>query len=266
MTFDADEKARSTGKPVECFRFATGAQVWLFTSADRDITLPVGVFLKETISSGEQSHSPEEISGDIQIHLPRTNPVAIPFIAYMPPEAMNVIRYEAHRGHESEYIVAFIGTVSGVRFVGSEAILTCSPIAKTFDRRIPGPCYQLQCNRALYSVGCRVSLSDFRDIVQVTTIEGDDLVSNDFALQPDGWYNGGFVKRANSEVRFVVAHIGNRVTLMSAFQTLASLEVVDIYAGCDRLESTCSTKFNNLLRFLGFSRVPTRNPHEGRIG
>ena len=43
MTYDAREKSRYLGQPVEGFRFAQGSNLWLYTSADRTITLPAGV-------------------------------------------------------------------------------------------------------------------------------------------------------------------------------------------------------------------------------
>ena len=43
MTYDAREKSRYLGQPVEGYRFAQGSNSWFFTSADRAITLPAGV-------------------------------------------------------------------------------------------------------------------------------------------------------------------------------------------------------------------------------
>jgi len=102
--------------------------------------------------------------------------------------------------------------------------------------------------------------------VVVTSIDGADLVSNDFDAFADGWFNGGWVERANGDRRFVVSHVGDRVTLMSPFLSdLAVLDTVDAYPGCQGTEAVCTSKFNNLPNHLGFARVPGRNPHEGRI-
>lgn len=38
-----------------------------------------------------------------------------------------------------------------------------------------------------------------------------------------------------------------------------------LYAGCDKLNTTCSTKFNNILNFGGFPFIPQDNPFTGTI-
>lgn len=42
-------------------------------------------------------------------------------------------------------------------------------------------------------------------------------------------------------------------------------DTVKVYAGCDKLNTTCSTKFNNILNFGGFPFIPQDNPFTGTI-
>lgn len=265
MSYDSRESSGAGGEPFECYRFAQGARLWLFTSADREMVIPAGTFQPEVISRGEQDHSQEEIAGDLEIHLARTNPVVARFIPFIPSSATNVTVYRGHRGEEANAQPIFIGTARQARFEGSEAILVCAPISQAFVRAFPSLLYQTTCPWALYGTGCGVDKSAFRDDILVTTVSGFDVVSNDFLLHPTGWYTNGWLERADGERRFIVDHVGDTVTLMSPFQDLLSLETLGAFAGCDRTEATCAAKFANLDRHLGFARIPKRNPHTGRI-
>jgi len=265
MTYESQETSQFSGEPVECYRFTVGGESWFYTSADREIVLPTGTFIPEVISHNEQELSQEDGSGSIDILVTRTNPIAALYIPFVPTSAPYISIYRAHRGSEEDPRVSFVGKITDVRFKGSEAILTCSPISQSTDRRFPALTYQTQCNWALYSTPCGIDKSAYRDEILITEIDGNDLVSNDFSLRPDGWFTAGWMERSNGDVRFVVAHTGDRVTLMNPFTDLASLETVGAYAGCDRTETACDTKFSNLVRHLGFSRIPSRNPHEGRF-
>jgi len=265
MSYENQEVSRFSGEPVECYRFTIGGDSWFYTSADREIVLPMGTFTPEIIQRGEQDLSQEDTAGSIEIRVARTNPVAALYIPFVPTSAPYISVYRAHRAYEEEAVTIFVGRITSVKFQGSEAILTCSPISQSIDRRFPSLTYQTQCNWTLYSPPCGVDKNAYKDEILISEIDGNDLISGDFSLREDGWFTAGWIKRSNGDVRFIVDHVGDRVTLMNPFVEIESLETVGAYAGCDRLESTCDVKFGNLLRHLGFSRIPSRNPHEGRF-
>jgi uncharacterized phage protein (TIGR02218 family) len=265
MTYDARETSICEGEPVECFRFTSGARAWLYTSADQAVSLPLGVFQPATISRGELEHSQEEISSEAEIHLPRTSEISAPFIAFVPTTPIGVSIFRAHRGGETDYVPIFIGVIGGVDFKGSEAVLRCVPISQSLKRNIPALAYMPACNWAVFSDDCGLDRGAWVDLVNVTTVVGNTITSNDFALRPDGWYNAGYLQRANGDVRFVVAHDGAAVTVMSAFRDLAPLERISAYPGCAGSEGACATKFDNLRRHFGFPRIPTVNPSDGRF-
>ncbi|WP_269915579.1 phage BR0599 family protein [Acinetobacter sp. HY1485] len=57
------------------------------------------------------------------------------------------------------------------------------------------------------------------------------------------------------------------LTLFNSFTAsdLALGDVVSIYPGCDKLNTTCTDKFNNILNFGGFPFMPSSNPFVGTI-
>jgi len=265
MSYDVTERSVYEGQPVECYRIAQGSRLWTLTSADREVTIAAGTFTPGTITRSSQDFSSEDTSAEITIRVPRISEFAAPFIAYVPESPMYVSIYRFHRGAESEAIAIFIGKVVAVSFEESEAVVRCAPITHVLTRRFPYLTYQTQCNWMLYSLACGVDPNSFKTDVTVTTVDGAEVVSNDFLAHASGWFNGGFILRANGTRRFIVDHVGNTVTLMSPFEDLEALEEVQAYAGCQKTEADCAARFANLDRHLGFARIPYRNPHESGV-
>lgn len=163
-----------------------------------------------------------------------------------------------------EVIIEFVGEITGWSFEGSQVALTCAPISQGLGRLIPMLRYQSQCNWALFSPGCTLDPDDFKVTATLDTVDGVTLTDTTFAGKPDGWFTNGWVQRSNGERRFIVNHAGDTLTLMNRFPTdLVAGETVDAFAGCQRTEAECATKFNNLANHLGFARIPSRNPHGG---
>jgi len=265
MTYDAREKSRYGGQPVEGFRFAQGPNLWLFTSADREVTLPAGVFKPEAIARSEFDFSQEDTGETIEFTLPRTNPVAALFIGDLPSTPVWVAVYRAHRGDEDLAVTVFSGKVIRARFEESEAVLTGASLMAMLARTVPVLAMQTPCNHVLYSAPCGANPTTSRDQITVTSVVGATVVSNDFATRPDQWFRGGRLESASGETRFIADHVGDTVTLISPLPGLESLDVVWAYWGCDHLEPTCRDKFGNLINHLGWSRLPGRNPFVGRI-
>jgi len=265
MTYDAREQSTHGGAPVECYRFAMGDRLWLLTSADRTVVLPSGTYMPAVISRGELDHSQEDGAGTLQVKVPRSSALAGLYVAGLPSRLLSLVLYRAHRGDEANAVVAFTGTVAALTVEGPEATLTCAPVSAAFRRRLPGLQFQSQCNWPLYSLGCGLSAADYRDTVTVSTVSGVTVTAAGFAARASGWFRNGWLEGPDGEKRFIVDHVGNAVTLMTPPASLAAGQTAYAYAGCDRTESACASKFNNLANHLGWARIPARNPHDGSI-
>jgi len=208
--------------------------------------------------------SQEDTGETLEVTMPRTNPVAALFINSLPstPVWLNVFR--AHRGDEDLAVSVFSGRILRVRFEESEAILTATGLMGLLGRNVPTLAMQTPCNHVLYSTACGADPTSSRDQVTVTTVTGVTVTSADFAARADQWFRGGRLE-AGGETRFIVDHQGDTIKLLSPLPGLASLDVAWAYWGCDHLEATCRDKFNNVVNFLGWSRLPGRNPFVGRI-
>ncbi len=264
MSYDSVEKSTYSGAPVELYRFTQGASAWRYTSADASQTYNGEGYAPEVISRGQIDQSQEEHAGNVEVKLPRDNEVAELFISYLPVIPVSLTVYRFHRS-DGQAVTIFIGKVASIAFEGSEATLTCQPVSGVFKRSIPWQLYQEQCNLPLYSAACGIDKASYKVRGTVSGIGSDTITSSAFGTQSDGWFNNGWVQRDNGEVRWIIGHTGNTLTLMNPFDDLVVSENVDAYAGCDRTESVCSSKFNNLVNHLGFARIPTDNPYDSGI-
>lgn len=265
MSYGDREAQRYSGQPIEGVRFVQGANSWLYTSADREITLPIGVFSPEPISRTGLSQSKEDSGEKMEFTVGATNPVAALFIGDVPSSSVWVTAYRAHRGDEADTITIFTGRITSARFEESEAVLVGTSTAALMLRTVPVQQMQTPCNHVLYSAGCGANPTACRDSVSITTVDGVTVTSNDFALQADQWFRGGKLEAPSGETRFIADHVGDTVTLISPLPGLTSLDTVWAYWGCDHLEGTCESKFDQLINHLGWSRLPGRNPFTGRI-
>lgn len=267
VTFDDREQSRYGAQPIECFHFEQGANDWKFTSADMVVTLPVGEFQPIPISRNALEFSEEDTGETIEVKVPRDNSVAALFIGDLPSSPVRVTIYRAHRGDETLAISWFVGQVWKVEFQGtSQAVLVCKSVIAQLERAYPIVLVQAPCNHVLYSNQCKANPTTSRDLVTISTVDGVTIVSGNFAGRADQWYQGGTLQTLDgSERRFIADHVGDTVTLISRMPGLQSGAQVWAVWGCSHLEDACLNKFANLDNFLGFPRIPKRNPYEGRI-
>lgn len=261
MTFADRETSLRGAAPVELYRFATGSTTFFYTSSDEEQSYLGDLYSPEAIRRSAPDQNGEASQASIEVTIPRTNPVGAFFIDYTPEPPMGLIVYRFHRG-DPEVIPFWKGEVSAIVFSAAEVKLTCFPPFEALRRKIPSNTYQSQCNWALYSAECGVVQGNFLVTAQITVIADDTIQASAFASQPDGWFNNGWVEDQDGQRRWVVDHIGATITLMSPFGDLAVGDTVSAFAGCDRTEAICDSKFANLDNHLGFARVPKRNPFE----
>jgi len=266
MTYDAREISGDLGAPLECFEFMAD-QSFLYTSADEPIQLTIDGaqkdFMPIPISFEAEQFSREDRAGAVRIQLPTADPLVQVLASPNLVVPMTVRIFRTHDG-ETDYAVLFDGFVDQAQMDLARCTVGCLPTIAAAKRKGPRLIFQSRCTWDLYGTGCGILKSAYAEDVVLTAIAGAAISATIFTTHPDGWYeHGGWIQRGNGQVRFIEKHLGNTVHLQSAFPTdLALSEHVSAFPGCDRLESTCHNKFNNLARFMGFSRRPVRNDFE----
>lgn len=265
MTYDAIEKSVCDGEPVECYRFAQGSNTWFYTSADADQTYLRDVYATELITRAPTEQNQEDWSGSLEVTLPADNQVSLLWADYLPVSPVALTIYRVHRSAPTDGVTIFVGTVSGCKYSDGQAVLTCNPLTGAFRRPVPWQMYQSQCNHPLYGTGCGVNKNLFRLSVVLDGVSGMQVTAAALAGQADGWWSNGWLQDSSGAIRWILAHAGDTIQLVAAIAGLAPGDTVSVYAGCDRTEATCRTKFSNLDRFGGWSRIPLKNPFSDPI-
>jgi uncharacterized phage protein (TIGR02218 family) len=267
MSFDATERSIDGGAPQELFLFAQGGSAWSFTGSDATIVFSGRTYTKESIARSPVRFSQEESSGSITIRLPVTNAVAQRFLGIQPAIPMFVTITRVHRNGSAA--VQYRGRVAGLANVAKgEATLNVEPFHGVLSRRLPLLDYQSQCNYPVYGPGCGVNVEMYTFSVTVSTVSGSIVTGAGFGAKPDGYYQAGWLELTAGDYagdrRGVIAHVGTSVTLVTPFASLAGGTTVKAVKGCQRHEAACK-EFDNLDRFMGFARIPNRNPYKGRM-
>lgn len=268
MPFTPEETSLYDGAPVELYYFRSDDAVeqWARTSGDEVVVDGVLRYDPIPISRSGLQSSTAEAQGQMRVTIPADDPLAKKFIAYLPERRilLTVLRY--HRGDAlAERVAVFVGTVNSIEFENGEAILSCQPITKGMTRSVPWQSYKALCNWPLYGPGCGVLRTGFQTVLPAGPqfVSADIVRDSAFAAQANGWYTNGYAEVVETrETRFIVSHTTNEIRLIYPFTTYQPGMEVRFYAGCDRTEATCRTKFNNIPNYLGFNRVPSENPFD----
>lgn len=263
-TFEEGQGFGFVGIPVEGYEWQQGATVWRDTSADRNQTFSGGTFTPVFVHRDAMDFSQEDTSQNLNVTVDKLHPVAQLFRSYNPATVVTLTIYRKHRSDE-EQIIIFVGKVVSCNFEGPQATLVCAPVSHVFRRRLPWTLFQPLCNWVLYSTPCGLDKDDFKVSGFVSAIGATSIRSTGFATKPDGWFDNGWVELATGEMRFVISHVGDTVSLAVAFPSVSIGAAIDGFAGCNLSETECRVKFDNIENHLGFPRIPTRNPFDGSL-
>lgn len=268
MSFDALERSIHDGAPIECYAFdSIVGEVIRNTSADEPITLTgpgTGTYATGYIERGPIRESEEDTSGSVEVKVHPAHPVAAAFLVYPPALPIKLSIYRKHRD-DAETVLIFSGRIARCTFEASDksvvATLFAVPAGPRFVMNVPLLVWQSPCNWVLYGPGCRLDKEAFKTTATVDALDGVTISATEFGAKPDGWFRSGWAETTTGERRSIVSHVGEVITLIAPFQSLAAGATLYAFAGCDRLETTCDTKFDNLVNHLGFPDIPTRDPY-----
>lgn len=271
MSYQDYEGSNQNGSPLELYRFTAGANVWALTSGPKEVVLNDVTYEPAAVARNDVELDAGDPPKNMEITLPQDATVVAQFIPYLPVIPVYVTVFRRHRDDpDGEYIISFFGVIASVGFSDSRAVMACRPLNDVLNRLVPWQTFQATCNWALFSLGCGLDRESYRTEALVTAVAATSTISSTlyrnvieseaFDALADGWFDQGYVVRSSGEIRFISKHIGNALVLKFPFSDLQAGETVRAYPGCDRLRATCVGKFDNLPRFLGFDRIPTKNP------
>lgn len=267
MTFDSFERSNYSGMPTILYEFSLGSTAWRYCAADNDLSFDGHTYLATSIKNDGFSFSGNPETDDIQISIASSAAVTTLYVGTPPSDQVRLKIRTLHKG-DTQAPVLWSGLVkSGKQQSLAEFVFTCNSLLSTLNRLGLRLSYSRGCPHALYDRGCKVDPANFATTVQLSAVNGNRLVSTGIALLPDGHLSGGFVSfqgtHGATDRRAIESHSGNTVTLLGSSDGISSGAWVVVYPGCDRVTSTCETKFNNLANYGGFPHLPTKSPFDG---
>lgn len=260
MSFDPIEKSGASAEPYELYQFQGLGITFLLTSADEEITYLGQQYTPTTISRSELEQSNEVVSGQLKVYLPKNHPLSLIMLPYLPASPITLTIFSSHYS-DSETVVIFTGDVASARFT-TQCELTCNSEQYRLQRKIPFQLYQAPCAHVFGDDECGINLVDHTYSGTITVIDstGTVLTVPAFASIPDS-LRAGFIT-VGTQVRMIVAHAGNQVTLLSPIAGLTTGSACSGTAGCRLIFSDCEF-YKNIRNFLGFDLMPIDNPFDG---
>lgn len=250
--------------PVELYTFTVPdtTLVWRYCTDSAPYVFQGLTFIPEAITRSEVTRTIGELSSDVTVEAGDTNPFALQMLAGLSARPVDVLIQRVQRGATSADTV-FTGKATSVSLDGPKAAINCVPRgAVASKRRIPWLTYQSGCNWQLFSAGCTLNRDSF--LLGPYTLAASAFVGSVMTITGDhenGDLSNGYVERvADGDRRFIEQNVGEVLTLQGSFQNIVDGEQWKVYPGCRRTEADCAGRYNNLVHFLGWERLPAVNP------
>lgn len=159
-------------------------------------------------------------------------------------------------------VVRFYGILGDVSDLGrtSATVTAKSYVEQLTTLQLPRNILQSPCKNTLFDSACSLLASSFA-VNSSVGANSTTLVINCSLAQANGYFSQGrivFTSGANNgATRAVKLYVPGQITLAAPlFHAPGAGDTFTIYPGCDKQQSTCQGKFNNLGNFGGFPYVP----------
>lgn len=269
MTFSNLESSRQKGSPVNLYYFKYGsASSEYYAFCDSTVPViynsvtynPVKIERPSFRASGSTDRTTMDIAMDF------SNPLITLFKDYPPSSVIALTIYQGHIG-DTEFPVAWMGSVASWKRSGNDGILSCTPGSVSLNRTCLRRHYQMGCPHVLFGPKCNANKSNVSIVKQVSS-----LLGNAFNLAP-GWvvdaqvpyYIGGtveWVNPAGSTERRTILDITSNVQLLLSGKTtgLAVAQNVTLIKRCNHTMDDCLNVHNNINNFGGQPWIPLKTP------
>lgn len=155
----------------------------------------------------------------------------------------------------------FFGRTGEIDFGRSSIQISINDPRELLDVDMPRNLYTRQCRYALFDSRCSLDKAAFAFATQIAAAPSTQQFSIVGPVQADNYYALGslnFTSGDNAGLRMMVrSSAGNTLALLAPMPFAVSPgDLLTVYPGCDKTDTTCQTKFNNLLNFGGFKYIP----------
>ncbi len=267
-----EEGSTESGRPIELYRFTSGATISRYTSAAESISaapptegaqtwLPVTGIERAALSLNVQDRGKQK-----SVTLAGDDPVVQLFNPIAPSEEPTVEIFRLHFGDVSDVRPIWRGEIVEVVWgvdTGTARVVARPPEG-ALDATIPRQDSGIVCPYMLYDPDCKVAEASFTFNGSVSSPTGNFITVSglDVGTTGPGWATAGKV-RVGNEVRVILAHVAtDLLELGSPFRENVNGQSCAVLAGCSRLLNDgqgCEPKFTNRLNFGGNAFVPLKD-------
>jgi len=160
-------------------------------------------------------------------------------------------------------VIMFVGRVAEIDAGRSLATFSLNSHLELLNQNMPRNLYQSGCVNTLYDTTCTLNKANFAVNGSVAAGSTQSVVNATLSLA-SGYFDLGviaFTSGANNGVsRTIKTYLQGSPGTASVILPLpvapSAGDAFTIYPGCDKQQSTCQNKFNNLINFRGFPYVP----------
>jgi len=253
-----------------------GANTWTVTSADSDEVYGGEVYVSTAIGRNDIQAKSEMSKANIEVKVSIDNEFGRRWLNKVIDSVVSLNIFEKT---DSNVRIIWKGRLSSVKPEDAEIILVFESIFTSLRRPGLRKRYQRSCPYVLYGRGCKLNRLDYQTESVVTSIVGNVVTCPEAASFADGYFTTGILEDQDGNLRFIVSHVGDKITLVRPLLTLNERFASGgyglsygqsyggvrswLYPGCDRTRQTCNSKFNNLPNFGGFPFIPLKNPFGG---
>ena len=155
----------------------------------------------------------------------------------------------------------FSGNTAEVSPSRTGASISVKNDLELLNKKIPGQVYQPGCRHTLFDGGCGLVKATFALARTVNAGSTLTRILTTSAGQAAGYFDLGFLFFTSGPnagaYRTIKKWDGAGLDLSLPLLSLpVAGNTFTIYPGCDKLKTTCTTKFNNLIRYGGFPYIP----------
>jgi uncharacterized phage protein (TIGR02218 family) len=261
--------------PLYLYRFwidyAGTVVTWRYTSCGRHVVSGGNTWSAQAISHGEIRRSTR--ADRAETILTAAFDTAAPWALFLPFKAPRPIQcaiYEATIADPDTTTLLLSGRITGPELEGRRVRMRLTSWLDLLEAQVPRLLIQPRCNYSWAEANtCKVNKEDFAAPVTISSISNTTLMVTGAGLAglPAHWFAAGWIQSGTGsdlEVRDILtstAEAGGSVELRLNHPFVAVAEDSDatIYPGCDKVITTCGTKFNNRVNFGGMPNVPARN-------
>jgi len=241
--------------------------VWTFTSGDESVTYNGEIYIPQAIGRSEAETKNELSRANIDISMGLDNQTGQRWLHDNVETIVSLTIFE--RDVFGDIAVVWKGRLAGVKPSMSEIKLSFESIFTSLRRPGLRARFQRTCRHMLYGRNCGVDKAAFAVPATPTAMTGKVVTVPEAAAHPDGYFVTGMLEGPDGTLRFIIGHVGDQITLIRPFDSLARAIVQGLptdgflYPGCDRTRGTCSGRYDNLNNYGGFDWIPIRNPFDG---